>query len=180
MSGPVPAPTIPQASPGIPAIHADQLAFYAAKGMSVLAPRGWHCIEVYSSGGSFLLVTPRLYTADTLPNFYSLIGPAVELSLLSGENSGRDQVADVFSRLFPFKREFIHDAAENYDTPRRTLVVRFPRTAQSAADGRRSITSPRHIAMVWAPMIAAWDRAPIRSLARQCWREFKTWTAWWS
>ena len=117
MSGPVPAPVIPPTDARPLAAHAEQLALYAAEGMKVLAPRGWHCIEIYGSGGAFLLVTPRLYTAATLPDTNRLTGPAVELSLLSGENSGRDQVAEVFSRLFPFKRNFIRAAADNYDTP---------------------------------------------------------------
>ena len=85
----------------------------------MLASRGWHCIEVYGAGGAFLLVTPHLYTAATLPGANRLAGPAVELTFLSGEDSGRDQVAEVFSRLFPFKRDFIRGVASNDDPPRR-------------------------------------------------------------
>ena len=81
-------------------------------------------MEIYSSGGASLLVTPhlftpRLFTGATLPDVDKLTGPAVELILLSGENSGRDQVAEVFARLFPFERDFIRDAAGTFDTPRR-------------------------------------------------------------
>ncbi len=119
MSGPVPAPPIPPVDARVPAADTRQLALYAAEGQQVLAPSGWHCIEIYGSGGAFLLVTPRPYTAATLPKTNELVGPAVELSLLSGENSGRDQVAAVFSRLFPFKRDLIRSAADNYDTPPR-------------------------------------------------------------
>lgn len=122
MSGPVPAPTTLAADDRLPAAHAEQLALYAAQGISVPGPRGWHCIEIYDSGGAVLLVTPRSYTAATLPDTNRLVGPAVELSLLSGENSGRDLVAAVYSRLFPFKRQFIRDAASNHDTP-----PRYPR-----------------------------------------------------
>lgn len=86
MSGPAPPP----ANPHIPVAHTNQLALYAAAGMKVLAPRGWHCIEMYGSGGAVLLVTPHLYTADTLPGFKTLVGPAVEVLFLNGENSGRD------------------------------------------------------------------------------------------
>ena len=122
MSGPVPAPAEPPANKRLLADHAGRLALYAASGMSVLAPHGWRCIEIYHSGGALLLVTPHPYTLATFPGTNTLDGPVVELSLLSGENSGRDQVAEVFSRLFPFKRQFIHDAAGNYDTP-----PRYPR-----------------------------------------------------
>ena len=126
MSGPVPAPTTLPTNVRVLAPHAGQLELYVAEGLEVLAPRGWHCIEIYGSGGAFLLVTPRSYTANTLPETNRLAGPAVELSLLSGENSGRDQVAEVFSRLFPFKRDFIRGAADNYDTPPRYPQGPYP------------------------------------------------------
>lgn len=126
ISGSVPSPAILPASPRLPADYAEQLALYAAAGMKVLAPRGWHCIEMYGSGGSMLLVTPHPYTADTLPGFNTLVGPAVEVVFLNGENSGRDQVAEVFSRLFPFKHQFIHDAAENSEPARRYPGGPFP------------------------------------------------------
>ena len=126
MSGPVPAPATLPVDARVPAAGAGQLALYAAEGQHILAPRGWHCIEIYGSGGAFLLVTPHPYTAAILPNTNKLAGPAVELSLLSGENSGRDQVAEVFSRLFPFKRDFIRDAASNYDVPPRYPHGPFP------------------------------------------------------
>lgn len=121
MSGPVPAPATTPDAPRVPAGAARQLAYYASAGFAVLAPRGWHCIEIYGSGGAVLLVTPRLYTADTIPDFHSLAGPAVELLFLNGENSGRDQVAEVFSRLFPFKHRFIRSVASDLD-----IVHRFP------------------------------------------------------
>ena len=127
MSGPVPAPAVPPAGPRILTAHAHQLALYAAAGMKVLAPRNWHCIEMYGSGGAVLLVTPHLYTSDTLPDFNSLIGPAVEVLFLNGENSGRDQVAEVFSRLFPFKRHFIRNAAETAEPRRRYPSGPIPR-----------------------------------------------------
>ena len=126
MSGPVPARAAPPVDARVPAGGAGQLALYAAEGQQILAPRGWHCIEIYGSGGAFLLVTPDPYTAATLPDTNRLAGPAVELSLLSGENSGRDQVAEVFSRLFPFKRAFIRGVAAEYDVPPRYPRGPFP------------------------------------------------------
>ncbi len=47
------------------------------------------------------------YFIDAPPDLHSLAGPAIELVFLNGENSGRDQVAEVFFLLFPFKRRFI-------------------------------------------------------------------------
>ena len=145
MSGPVPAPAAPPANKRPIADHDGQLALYAAPGMSVLAPRGWRCIEIYHSGGAVLLVTPYPYTLATFPGTNTLDGPAVELSLLSGENSGRDQVAEVFSHLFPFKRQFIHDAAGNYDTPPRYPRGPFP-TDRTVRRDRAEVdyTTPPH------------------------------------
>ena len=145
MSGPVPAPVTPPMRSRIPEVYGSRLALYAAEGMNVLAPRGWHCIELYGSGGAFLLVTPRDYTLATLPDANRLTGPVVELSLLSGENSGRDQVAEVFSRLFPFKREFIRGVAENYDTPPHYAHGPFPgdRTVRRSA-AEVDYTTPPH------------------------------------
>ena len=134
------APVAPPANPRVPAAHAGQLALYVAADLAVLAPRGWHCIAMYGSGGAFLLVTPRPYTATTLPDFSRLTGPAVELSLLNGENSGRDQVAEVFSRLFPFKHAFIRSAAANHDVPPDYPQGRFP--AAPSHLGSRSSQPP--------------------------------------
>ena len=145
MSGPVPAPTEPPADERPLADHAGQLALYAAPGMSVLAPRGWRCIEIYHSGGALLLVTPDPYTLANFPGTNTLGGPVVELSLLSGENSGRDQVAEVFSRLFPFKHRFIRDVAANYDTPPRYPRGPFPTDRTGRRDRAEvAYTTPPH------------------------------------
>lgn len=123
MSGHVAAPSPLPAAPPVPARAARDLAFYAAPDLAVLAPNGWHCLDLYGSGGAFLLVTPRSYTADTLPGFGALTGPAVELSFLNGENSGREDVAAVLARLFPERRRFIRSVeTEDPDHPHR-----FPR-----------------------------------------------------
>lgn len=110
-SGPSPAPPVPAAAHA----GAGQLARYVSPGLAVLAPRGWHCIASYGSGGASLLVTPRGYTRDTMPGIHGLTGPAVEMSFLNGENAGREDVADLFSCLFPFERDFIRRAAADDD-----------------------------------------------------------------
>ena len=118
-SGFVPAPTGPSAVPAIAAVSAKDLADYTSTNRTVLAPRGWHCIEGYGSGGTVLLVTPRPDTAETLPGFSSVAGPAVELVFVNGENSGRNEVAEIVSRLFPPKRRLIDGVASPWDvTPR--------------------------------------------------------------
>ena len=175
MSGPVPAPAAPPADVRGPAAHAGRLALYGAEGLRVLAPRGWHCIGTYGSGGASLLVTPRPYTAVTLPSFNGLAGPAVELSLLNNENSGREQVAEVFSRLFPFKRAFIRDAAGGRDTPRRYPRGPYPEDSTIRRGRARVdyVTPPGRV-----PTPAACGRAPNRSSARPPWPRSRAWTAW--
>ncbi len=113
--------------------------------MTLLAPRGWHCRETYGSGGAVLLVTPRSYAADGPPGFDSLAGPALELSFLNGENSGRDQVAEVFSRLFPFKRRFIRSMEDADDDARRFPRGPYPfdRTAHRSRS-EIDYTTPAH------------------------------------
>ena len=66
----------------------------------VFAPGGWRCHIWYGSSGSIVLVTPT--PIDT--THYSpahVLGPAVELSALSGGTSGRFGVAEYGARLFP-------------------------------------------------------------------------------
>ena len=69
----------------------------------------------------------------------------MELSLLSGENSGREQVAAVFARLFPFKRAFIRSVAEGHDTPPRYARGPYPGDRTSRR-GRTEVdyTTPPH------------------------------------
>ena len=144
-SGPLPPPEARPAIPRIPGPAIDHLALYASGGMAVLAPRNWHCIEVYGSDGATLLVTPRRYTMATLPDFGRLAGPAVELSFINGENSGRDQVAEVFSRLFRFKRAFIQGVASGYDDPTRYPHGPYPTdTTVRRSRARVDYTTPPH------------------------------------
>ena len=123
ISSPVAAPTGTALQSNLPASVADKLAHYAAKGMDVLAPRGWHCIEMCGSGGAFLLVTPEPHSADALQSVRPLRGPVVELSYLNGWTSGRFDVARVLARLFPSRRAFvrqvIREQLESASTPRR-------------------------------------------------------------
>ena len=122
MSGPEAAPTRSARTPLVPATAASKLAHYAAAGMDVLAPRGWHCIEIYGSGGAVLLVTPGPHSADELQRFGQIAGPVVELSYLNGRTSGRFDVARIFARLFPSKRPFVRQVIQEHIEP----AARFP------------------------------------------------------
>jgi hypothetical protein len=77
----------------LPAVLAEQIAFYEGRqAPGAFAPRGWHCQVVYGSSGGFLVVTP------TPPDFSRRVqsevrGRAVEVEYVGGEGSGRFRVA---------------------------------------------------------------------------------------
>lgn len=135
-TGYIPPPKSGQ-SPSLPARLARQLAYYGYdNGPTVLAPRGWHCVGLYGSSGSSLIVTPERHKADEF--FHSerpadVRGPAIQVSISYGGTSGRDEVAQGIARLFPAHRDFLRkviklDREIGYalDLPkaRRTDVIR--------------------------------------------------------
>ncbi|MGD0497845.1 MAG: hypothetical protein ABSC23_05355 [Bryobacteraceae bacterium] len=86
---------------------AQQLAYYkAAQGPGVFAPRGWYCFGTYGSGGDSLLVSPEpIDTAHLFSTEWAgLSGPAIDLRYNFGGTSGRFEVVEVISRVFPAYR----------------------------------------------------------------------------
>lgn len=168
MSGPAAAPRAPPHRPVLPGASASKLALYAAEGMAVLAPRGWHCIEVYGSGGAFLLVTPEPHTAEELQVFRPLKGPAVELVFLNGWTSGRFDVARVLARLFPSRRRFVRQViAEGVESARAFPFGPYP-TDQVVRWGRTEVefvTPAGRTGMGTAEGRLAPDAEPVRGLA---------------
>jgi len=107
-TGPVPAPKS-ATTPIVPSRAAAKLAYYVSEGMAgILAPRGWHCIQLYGSSGAFMLVTPERHRAK---EFFSdkiipIHGPAIQRSVSYGGTSGRFQVAEQIARYFPSRMKF--------------------------------------------------------------------------
>lgn len=118
-TGPQPAPKDRGNSPEIPRALVHGLAYYVSVGLGVLAPRGWHCLGLYGSNGSILIVTPELHGAGDLlqPNSH-LAGPAVQLSFSFADTSGRFSVARIAARLFPTKKEFVQRVIDEGIWPR--------------------------------------------------------------
>lgn len=88
---------------------AGKLAWYQAKeGSGVLAPRGWHCFSTYGSNGSSLFVAPQPLSSAFFfsEKHHSFSGPAIQLSEMIGDTSGRFSVAESIARLFPAHRAF--------------------------------------------------------------------------
>ncbi len=104
----------------IPAETAQKLAYYkAVDGLGVLGPRGWYCLETYGSSGSYLFISPQ--PIDTKMVFSGkwegFTGPAIQISDVYGDTSGRFRVAETIARVFPahmgFTRKVIAEGIES-------------------------------------------------------------------
>lgn len=116
--GPQPAPRNGPV-PAVPPAAAAQLAYYTSSELGVLAPRGWHCMGLEGSNGSFLVVTPERHdAAELLRGAVPLRGPTVQLSVSFGGTSGRFEVARVIALAFPAQMAFARRvAAEGFGDP---------------------------------------------------------------
>lgn len=104
-------PIDPPAGTG-PIVKDSSLAYYkAAVGGGVLAPRGWHCLGIYGSGGAALLVAPQPFDSKAIfsSNRTAFTGPIIVLSGHGGDTAGRFAVADIIARVFPAYRQFTTD-----------------------------------------------------------------------
>jgi hypothetical protein len=96
----------------IAAHTAQELAHYeAANGLGVLAPRGWYCYGTSGSSGTDLLVLPRPMTRA---DWGGATSQAVQVEDLSGDTSGRFEVAQVIARVFPAHRTFVQNVIEMF------------------------------------------------------------------
>jgi hypothetical protein len=109
-TGPVEAPNGRGRQVAIPAAAASRLAYYESKfGSGVLAPRGWHCFSTYGSNGSSLFVSPNPVSSAELfsQEWKGLDGPAIQISTVFGDTSGRFSVARTIARVFPAHWSFV-------------------------------------------------------------------------
>jgi len=96
---------------------AQALAYYkSADGIGVLAPRGWYCQGVSGSGGAALFVGPKPIS-HTASGWDGLGGAAIEVNDISGENSGRYEIAELAARVFPAYRSFARQIWNDLDSP---------------------------------------------------------------
>ncbi len=80
------------------------LAYYkSADGITVLAPRGWYCQGVSGSSGAVLYLGPGPIVHSS-SGWDGLSGAAMEVNHLSGAASGRYEIAELVSRVFPAYR----------------------------------------------------------------------------
>ncbi|HKM63663.1 MAG TPA: hypothetical protein VJY39_14345 [Acidisphaera sp.] len=94
----------------MPPAQASALAYYAFRAVGVLAPLGWHCFALYGSSGETVFVTPEPHgSGDLLAATTKLHGPAIVIQRMSGDTSGRFEVAKVAARLFPVAKPYVRD-----------------------------------------------------------------------
>lgn len=93
----------------LPADAASKLAYYGVGSEGVLAPRGWHCLETYGSDGDQLFVAPDPIDPANLfsEKWGGFTGPAIQVSYMSSDTSGRLAVAKVVARVFPAHMAFV-------------------------------------------------------------------------
>lgn len=95
---------------------AEALSYYkSSDGISVLAPRSWFCQGVSGSGGAALFLSP-LPIVHNPSGWTGLSGAAIEVNSISGENSGRYDIAELIGRIFPVYRSFARSVWD-FDLP---------------------------------------------------------------
>lgn len=109
-TGPIAAPKGTGVQVRIGKKAARALAYYQSEAtFGVLAPRGWHCLGIYGSGGGALMVGPQeIDRAGGIP----VTGPAVVLSVRYCLTSGRVDVAQAIARVFPAYGSFLTEVRE--------------------------------------------------------------------
>ena len=113
-AGPAAAPAGEPVEVAIGPRAAGALAYYRSAGIGLLAPRGWHCLEVYGSSGALLMVRPALI--DGIKGL-DVEGPAVISRYAGGQGSGRYEVVQVIARVFPAFRSYVERVREMFDYP---------------------------------------------------------------
>jgi hypothetical protein len=127
--GPEPAPRNATKRVKLDGGAASGLAFYRNAEIGVLGPRGWHCLVLAGSNGMALYVTRDELKAQTMlaSTFEGFSGEAIQLSVASGETSGRFEAAKFIARLFPQDRIFVeHVIAEKIEPASHFVFGPYP------------------------------------------------------
>ncbi len=130
--GPQPAPTVKAFHRNLPPETASRLAYYEGPdGMGTLAPRDWHCFALIGSDGDFLYVAPQPIGAAKLydrKHWHGFLGPAIQLSGILGDTSGRMEVAPIVARVFPKYRSYVESIiVEGFEPAKDFPFVPYPK-----------------------------------------------------
>jgi hypothetical protein len=130
--GPQPAPTGKAHKQDLPTAISSRLAYYQGPdGIGTLAPRGWHCFALVGSNGNTLYVAPEPIDAARLfdrQHWHGFTGPAIQLSVILGDTSGRMEVAPIVARVFPKYRSYVQSViAEGFETAKDFPIGPYPK-----------------------------------------------------
>ena len=160
--GPQPVPKHGRV-PKLPPSEAALLAYYVGPeimgNLGVLAPRAWHCVALYGSNGSQVIVTQSIRRPDDFLSERTrpIRGPAVQIALSYAGTSGRFDVVPEVLRYFPRYRAYVTDELKSgldfgvlpsgpYKTDiveRRTAkYLRFTTPAKKTGEGTNSDLIP--------------------------------------
>ena len=103
VEGPSEAPLGPPKEVRLPPGTAQRLAYYVSRIGAVLGPRGWYCFGYVGSAGTTFYVSPHPIS----PQGPDVSGPLIMIEGRNGETSGRFEVAEVISRVFPEHQDFV-------------------------------------------------------------------------
>jgi hypothetical protein len=96
---------------------AKALAYYeSGDGIGLLAPRGWYCEGASGSGGYALFLSPKPIHRS-MSGWTGLEEAAIEVNHMDGGTSGRYNVAQIITRVFPAYRAFAIRALDGLDLP---------------------------------------------------------------
>ncbi len=116
------APKGTSASVPITIREAQMLASYGSpEGLSVLAPRGWYCLGLYSGGGDSLYVGPQPIDESRIGRS-GFAGPLIEISHTFGPNSRRFDVARIIARVFPTYKPSAYKLLEGFNSETSSLI----------------------------------------------------------
>jgi hypothetical protein len=129
--GPQPAPTGSAPHQNFPPEISSKLAYYEGPDrIGTLAPRDWHCFALIGSDGDFLYVAPEPIDAAKLldhKHWHGFTGPAIQLSAILGDTSGRMEVAPIVARVFPKYRRYVEIIiAEGFESAKDFPFGPFP------------------------------------------------------
>ncbi len=129
--GPQPAPSGNSPHQNFPPEISSKLAYYEGPDrIGTVAPRGWHCFALIGSDGDFLYVAPESIDAAKLldhKHWHGFTGPAIQLSAILGDTSGRMEVAPIVARVFPKYRSYVESIiAEGFELAKDFPVVPYP------------------------------------------------------
>ena len=96
-------------------------SYRSPEGLSVLAPRGWYCLGLYSGGGDTLYVGPQPID-ESMIGRSGFAGPMIEISHTFGPNSRRFDVARIIARVFPAYKPSAYKLLEGFDSEMSSLT----------------------------------------------------------